>query len=213
LPQATQQMAPSEFHRQLRSLFAFLRILVRDSASGRESVDDYAAHLEGRIGALARIQEILMRAPQEGVDLEEILCGELLAQAVPAKRYHMQGPDIRIGREAATAIAMTFHELVTNAMTYGAFASEQGRADIRWAIEPQDANGVECLALEWVEHGVGLDPASTGYQGFGRELIERMLPYELNARTAFQFAEDGVHIELFVPAIAEALIWRRSPEE
>ena len=211
MSQAPKQMAPSEFHRQLRSLFAFLRILVRDSAIGRESVDDYAAHLEGRIGALARIQEMLMRAPKEGVDLEEILCSELLAQAVPDNRYQTHGLDIRIGAESATAIAMTFHELVTNAMTYGAFNSEHGHAKIRWDIERQDDG--EWLKLEWTERGVALNGSRTGYQGFGRELIERMLPYELNARTRFQLSDDGVDIQLLVPATAEALTWSRGPEE
>lgn len=204
------QMQPSEAHRQLRSLFAFLRILIRDSAAGRQSVDDYRAHLEGRISALARVHEMLLRAPEEGVDLQEMVCAEVLAQAVPDDQYRVEGPDVRIGREAAPSLALALHELAMNAGSHGAFATRNGRADVAWqVVQEQDASW---LRLEWVEHGVALDGAPMR-PGFGRELIERMLPYELNAKTSFRFSRDGVHVELLVPAAAEAVIWRRSTNE
>src|SRR6185437_265028 len=57
------ETTPAEFQRQLRGLFAVLRTLVRQTTQGRETVEDYAARLEGRIGALARVHEMLMRAP------------------------------------------------------------------------------------------------------------------------------------------------------
>jgi two-component sensor histidine kinase len=204
------QMQTSECHRQLRSLFAFLRILVRDSTAGRESVEDYNAHLEGRISALSRVHEMLMRAPEEGVDLAEMVCAEVLAEAVPEDQYRVDGPDIRIAREAAPSVALALHELATNAGSHGAFATRSGRADVRWTVV-QEQNA-PWLRLEWIEHGVALNGAPER-QGFGRELIERMLPYELNARTSFRFAEDGVHVELLVPAAVETANWQPGPNQ
>src|SRR5689334_11471879 len=83
----THQTTPPEFQRQLRSLFATLRTLTRGTLEGRDSTEDYAAHLEGRIGALARAHEMVMRAPPEGTDLQELVCGELLSQAVPQQQF------------------------------------------------------------------------------------------------------------------------------
>src|SRR4051812_33091421 len=60
----TAQDQNAEFRRQLRSLFALLRAIVRRSAEGERSKSDYAAHLEGRIGTLARVHDMLMRAPE-----------------------------------------------------------------------------------------------------------------------------------------------------
>lgn len=203
-------MQSSECHRQLRSLFAFLRILIRDSAGGRQSVDDYSAHLEGRISALARAHEMLMRAPTEGVDLQEMVCAEVLAQTVPDEQYTVDGPEIRIAREAASPVALALHELATNAAVHGAFVNEKGRAEIRWSVVHEDDQ--PWLRLDWVEHGVELN-GGTVRHGFGRELIERMLPYELNARSSFRFAGDGVHVELLVPATVEGVLWRRGANE
>jgi two-component system CheB/CheR fusion protein len=103
----------AEFRRQVRGLFAILRAIVRRSADGDISKSDYVAHLEGRIGALARAHDMLMRAPDEGVDLEEIVHAELLAQAVHSQRYRAFGPDTRVGREAAVPVALAIHELAT----------------------------------------------------------------------------------------------------
>jgi len=67
----------AEFERQLRTHFALLRAMVRRSSEGREeAVEQYAAQLEARIGALARVNEMLMRdSSAMGVDLQDLLRG------------------------------------------------------------------------------------------------------------------------------------------
>jgi|SRR5581483_11232 len=199
-------MTPHEFQRQLRNLFAVLRTLVRQTTDGRDSVDDYAAHLEGRIGALARVHEILMRAPQEGIDLYELVCGELLAQAIPANRFRLGGSEVRIACESVVALALAFHELTVNALTHGAFATTEGRAEISWTIETN--GGRPELHFQWRELATPLPPAPWKTRGFGSEVIERMLSYELNAHTSCGATEQGILVTLLIPASAVGIIWR-----
>ena len=202
---------PREFQRQLRSVFAILRTLVRQTKEGRQSIEDYAAHLEGRIGALARVQEILLRAPDEGADLYELVCGELISQAIPQSRFDARGPEVRITQESAAALTLTFHELTVNAMTHGALATSEGHVRIRWSLRTE--NGRRWLDLAWDELN-GAPPGDiTRKQGFGTELLERMLPYELGARPARTCAEDGIRIRLQIPAAAGGLIWRSANGE
>ena len=200
------QTTPAEFERQLRSLFSVLRTLVRRTVEGRDSVQDFAAHLEGRIGCLARIHAMLLRAPEEGVDLHELVCGELLAQAVQEEQSTIRGPDIRIARESAAAFALVFHELTMNALVHGALGDARGTVEISWSTA--SANGTEYLHLDWREHGARLTELSPPHKGFGTELLERMLPYELSAIARIEFLPEGAHIELHVPALAEATSWR-----
>jgi two-component system CheB/CheR fusion protein len=55
------------------------------------------------------------------------------------------------------------------------------------------------LSLEWRETGVpALNPAPTR-QGFGRDLIERGLPYELGAATSLEFLPGGVRCAIELP--------------
>jgi len=139
------QTTPPEFQQQLRRVFATVRTLLRKTRDGHDSVDDYAAHLEGRISALARAHEMLMRAPSEGVDLQELVFGELLSQAVPQQKLHVEGPEIRITREPTTSLALAFHELAMTAITHGAFAKPSGKLEVMWYRLRE--NGTEWLQV------------------------------------------------------------------
>lgn len=186
-----------EFHRQLRSLFAVLRAIVRRTSEGQVSVEAFAAHLEGRIGALARVHEMLMRGPDAGIDLEELTCGEMLAQSVPAHRYKVAGPDIRIAREAATPVALALHEMAVNASIHGAFAAAAGNVEVAW--ERIEREGAPWLRLCWRESGPRPAGDTVRARGFGFELLERTLPYELSARTTLAFGPEGLSVELLIP--------------
>lgn len=208
---APMQPSAAEFHRQLRSLFAVLRTLVRQSSQGRDSVEDFSAHLEGRIGALARVHEMLMRAPADGVDLEEIVCGELLAQSAPMERCFVGGPEIRIARESAGALGLAFHELAVNAISHGALAAPGGRVKVDWSIRGE--NESSWLEVRWTEHEAGLGDRKPSHKGFGVELLERMLPYEISARTTIEFSSHGVHVQLLIAQASATPIWRHGESD
>jgi hypothetical protein len=63
------------------------------------------------------------------------------------------------------------------------------------------------LSLEWRESGVRALDLRPGRSGFGRDLIERGLPYELGATTALEFERGGVRALVELPissSVAEA---------
>ena len=195
-----------EFRRQLRSLFAVLRALVRSSAAGENSKEEFAARLEGRMGALARVHEMLMRAPDDGIDLEELLRDELLAQRVPAASYRVLGPDTRIAAGAATAFSLAFHEMTMNAVLHGALVARDGQLDVNWDHVLQD--GRNWLRLRWRERGAQLRGLAPTTKGFSLELLERTLAYELDACTQIEWLAEGARIQILVPARASATLWR-----
>ena len=56
------------------------------------------------------------------------------------------------------------------------------------------------LVLEWAETGGPASPSRPpGPRGFGRELIEQALPYELDARTSWDVHDGGVHCTIELP--------------
>ena len=55
------------------------------------------------------------------------------------------------------------------------------------------------VVLEWIEKGVVMpsDPTPSR-KGYGMELIQRALPYQLGADTNFEFGRDGVRCSIKV---------------
>jgi two-component system CheB/CheR fusion protein len=115
--------------------------------------------------------------------------GAFLAEAIPDERVEIEGPRVRLGGKVAASLALALHELTTNAIKFGALSVPQGRISVRWNIDSHDAGRVR---VEWQEHGISIVTHAPRAVGFGTELIEKTLPYELRARTALDFAPGGV---------------------
>jgi two-component system, chemotaxis family, CheB/CheR fusion protein len=96
---------------------------------------------------------------------------------------------------------MALHELVTNAAKYGALKQPKGRLTVRWRLETMEERGKPWLHLDWKESRVEMPPLGASPQGTGqgKELIERVLPYQFDAQTTFAFEPDGVHCTISLP--------------
>lgn len=195
----------TEFRRHSPRLFAVLRAIVRRSADGVQSKGDYAALLEGRIGALARVQDMWLRAPTQGVDLEALVRAELLAQAIPTERCRVEGPDTSLRGEAPLPIALALHELSVNAVVHGAFLGARGTLEVTWSHVERE--GREWLRIVWQECDSRAFADPPPARGFGLDLIESMLPDELGARTRVSWPSPGVRIEIGIPADHRAPSW------
>jgi two-component sensor histidine kinase len=70
-------------------------------------------------------------------------------------------------------LTLAFHELATNALTYGALTTPQGRITVSW--EHVERGGAPWLLVDWREEGAPPRPPSAR-RGFGSELIEARIP-------------------------------------
>jgi two-component sensor histidine kinase len=200
-----EQRISADVQHPLRNNLALLRSILRRSHETAESAEYFAMHLEARIGALTRIQAALGVAAAAGVDLEELVRTELIASAAAEQRCVVQGPAVRLHGRCAELLALTVHELATNSLKFGALAAVSGRLLVRWSV----TEGPARLQLGWSERGVTIASAAPRRRGFGQELIEHSLPYELGARTGLRFTPGGVSCDIEIPLQAGA--WTMGP--
>lgn len=186
----------SELQHRSRNVLAVVRSIIRRSGDTAESQEDFASHLEARVSALARTQGALTLHEHEGPELEDLVRAELAANAVRDKQVVIEGPSLRMAPRAAEAMALALHELTTNAVKFGALTTPKGRITVSWTIESMP---VPALRWRWIESNVHIARTETARRGFGRELIERVLPYELGAVTRFTIAPDGARCEIELP--------------
>ncbi|WP_243369274.1 sensor histidine kinase [Microvirga solisilvae] len=186
------QLLLAELQHRVRNTLGVIRSIARRTAATSETAEDYAMHLEGRIDAFARVQAAVTRDPEAGLDLEMLVADELRAVAAHEgdQVKSISGPEIRLRAKSAETLALAIHELGTNAVKYGALSSERGRIQVKWAVgrrgdDPQ-------LVFEWIETGVSLSNDTPRRRGFGTELIEKVLSYELGGEAVLDFTPDGL---------------------
>jgi two-component system, chemotaxis family, CheB/CheR fusion protein len=140
-----------------------------------------------------------------GADLGELVAKQLAHYLSGSeKRFHIEGPRVRLPQQFAVPLALALHELATNAAKHGALAKPEGRVDLTWSQTRGPRNKLRIL---WRESGAGpVSPPSS--MGFGSTLIERGMA---GARVERRFEPDGVvcTIEIdLTPARSRAAVAR-----
>ena len=193
-----------ELQHRVRNTLAAMRTLIRRSARTSESVDAYVMHLEGRLDAMARVQNAFVRNPTGGIDLGLLVADELAAvDAREGERVRIDGPSVQLHPRAAEPFGLALHELATNALKFGALSKPSGRIAVTWRIEERD--GGRRLRFDWVETGVPLGDTAPAHRGFGRTVLEEMLPHNLKARTTLAFTPQGLHGAIDLPLTERVL--------
>lgn len=192
-----QRDAPGELRHRLRSTIGLLRSIIRMSADTGRDHASYVAHLQDRVDAISRAQAL---ADQTGeVSLQTLLTDELLQYGVSeGERLLLSGPDMRLQPRAGQVFALAIHELAVNAVEHGALGADRGRVEVSWSVV--EAGPERSVAFVWKELGAAARPAEPRHQGFGTEILTRMLPYELGAETQVGVAHDGWRCTVRFPA-------------
>jgi two-component sensor histidine kinase len=108
------------------------------------------------------------------------------------ERFAIEGPDVDLPPKAAVSLALTVHELSTNAVKYGALSAPGGQVDISWsAVDGR-------LHFVWRESG-GPEVSEPARRGFGTRMIERGLAAELDGTAAIEFRTAGVVCTIDAP--------------
>lgn len=194
-----QQVLIDELLHRTRNLLAVVRNIARQTLGRGGSVDTFSE----RLSALGRVQNLVTLAATDAVDLRELITLEFDAHgALGSGQVTIEGPPVALRLGQVQTFALALHELSTNAVKHGALKVPEGRLAVRWRIIQRPA-GAGQLVLDWVETGLRLDPAAVAGQGYGRELIERALTFDLQARTRFEIAPGGatcrIEVDLILP--------------
>lgn len=203
--QERQQVLLAELQHRTRNLLAVVQAIAHQTRRTSGSLDDFETEFESRLRALSRVQGLLPQAERGMVDLRTLVEAELAAlggNTDVAAKVTVSGPSVRLPAGAVQALALALHELATNAVKYGALGQPSGKLTVTWRVAAEkDQSWVE---LDWREAGVRMPPPGTPRRrGYGSELIERALRYQLRARTRLDFRNDGVRCSISVPVPAD----------
>ena len=155
---------------------------------------DFKRAIEGRIQALANVHSLFVKSRWIGAELSTIAKQELTPYTQNNEsRVSIDGPEVLLEPNSAQAIAVTLHELATNAAKYGALSATQGQIEVKWS---HTADGR--LILLWTETG-GPPVKTPTRQGFGGKVIEGMIE-QLKGQTRFDWHPEGLVCEITLQA-------------
>ena len=177
-----------EAEHRSKNLLANVQAMV--NLSQADAVGDLKKAIEGRIQALANVHSLFVATRWIGAELSTIAEQELAPYSGTGKhRVRIDGPQVLLEPNAAQAIAVTLHELATNAGKYGALSMADGQIELIWSHE---ADGR--LRLRWSENGGPAVNAPTR-KGFGGRIMEQMIG-QLKGKTRFDWNPEGLVCEI-----------------
>ncbi len=176
-------------HRSKNQL-TLLVSLANRLARGQKSIDGYRDALVERLLALSASQDLLMQNDGQAIELGKLIQTQIKSfDSEKHKRISSSGPAVMVSPENARSIGMAIHELGTNAAKYGALAGPRGSVTIAWKVLTGHTKFIE---LSWVESG-GPPVKQPQSSGFGRTLIEKIVPLQLNGVTDVQYLPEGFY--------------------
>jgi PAS domain S-box-containing protein len=150
--------------------------------------------IAGRIQALANVHSLFVESRWIGAELATIATQELAPYAEEDEtRVRIEGQPVLLEPNTAQAIAVTLHELATNAAKYGSLSAGHGQIALTWQHRDDGR-----LILRWTETG-GPPVKPPTRQGFGSRVIDRLIG-QLNGEVRFDWRPQGLVCEIGVKA-------------
>jgi len=179
-----------ELDHRAKNLLAVIQSIVRLSRA--PTIGEFVAAVEGRILALSRAHTLLSETRWASVDLKRLV-DEEMAPFTSGQQANLvvDGPPIALTPAMAQPVAMVLHELLTNAVKYGALSVPHGRINLDWAFEG------DSLVLRWIESG-GPPAKAPKKSGFGISVISASLQ-NFSGNVIFEWRPDGLRCDIRIP--------------
>ncbi|MEX4006042.1 sensor histidine kinase [Neoaquamicrobium sediminum] len=195
------QLLLREMNHRVKNLFAIASGMITMTARTAPSVKEMSERLRGRLGALAKAHELIRSAIATDADSSQQSSLRSLVEEVTrphvefadGRQLSISGPEVWLGKDASTSLALIFHELATNASKYGALHSHDGAIAIEWVVVADQ------LELHWKETVADREIHPPTLEGFGSKLANSSATGQLRGEISYDWRASGVHIHFRLP--------------
>jgi len=182
----------AELGHRMKNTQAIVQAIARQTLRGLADEAALNAFTQ-RLIALSSAHDILLKQDWQAAPLKSVI-EAVLAHHIEANRFHLDGPDFRIGPQAVLSLSLMMHELATNAIKHGSISVPDGRVDISWSVQGEGEDAI--LRMRWSERD-GPPAVAPVRFGFGSRLIQG--GFSGNGQAKLQFLPTGLVGEFEVP--------------
>lgn len=185
------RLLSKELNHRVANTFTIMNSMIRHASKKTSSVEQLAETLTERLAALARSNRVLVAEEAERSSLLEILNMELEAFSGWQRRISISGETrVWFSGEASEALALIFHELLTNAVKHGALSVPSGRVD----VTVSQGSGRQ-VCVKWTESG-GPSLAGERRKGIGSTILQNAMRDQ--GTVTLDFAPDGLICDIVI---------------
>jgi two-component sensor histidine kinase len=159
-----QYLLAKELHHRIQNLFTVVQGVVRFSLPGEGTPPESAIRkrILDRLQSMSVANRAITESMGDGVRLLELINGEI--RGFESRVDISGGVGLVLGPQLTQDFSMILHELLTNALKYGALSVAKGRVSIRLDWVPS------VLTFTWQESG-GPRVSEPGASGFGSRIL------------------------------------------
>lgn len=192
----------NELNHRVKNTLATVQSIVEQTLRSAGVDAHVRGDLTDRLIALARAHNVLVSESWAGADLDVLIADVLAPHDRTPSPFELDGPPVRLHPSQAVTLSMSLHELITNALKYGALSVTEGRVEIAWNLA-HDGHGARHLVLVWKERGGPpvIQPTRTG---FGSRMLRSAFASQPGGRAELLFGPEGVTCVLAAGLIDDA---------
>jgi CHASE1-domain containing sensor protein/two-component sensor histidine kinase len=194
---AEKDLMLQEMRHRIKNSITRVLAIARQTSASSTSLGEFTESFSARLQAMAASQDMLTRSRWQKAELGDLLRMELeqvFGKAVPEDA--LGGPKVLLNEKATQALGLTFHELATNALKYGAIGNSAFTLVVTWTVERSPSE--RRLRLRWQESGAPWQEQERS-AGFGTILIDMNITRELKGKITRDFCDGGVSIDIDIP--------------
>jgi len=195
LAEEARDMVTGEMQHRIKNLFSLTSALTAIASRATGSKEAMADDLMRRLAALSVAHDLIHPAASEeqrAVSLQDLLAVLLKAYApdgTGSQRVSISAPEVLVGEQAITSVAMIVHELATNSAKYGALSAAEGQLDVSCTAGDSDVDMV------WTERGGPLLAMPAAPDGFGSKLTTRVIEH-IGGSISRDWTHEGIIVSL-----------------
>jgi len=192
--EAEKDILLGETRHRMKNLLAAIRAIANGTVTEDRTAAEYRDTFLGRFQALMDAQDLSLSGRSE-IDFADLVRdARVLAGSEP---FAAQGPSVFVSASQVVPLKLILHELVINAMKYGALSTEAGSVVVNWAVEPA-SDGQRRLVIDWREEN-GPPVTAPTRVGFGSRLIEFSVTQDLQGAAELLFPAEGFRCSISAP--------------
>jgi two-component sensor histidine kinase len=185
-----------ELAHRSKNLLQVIQGIARQTAESTVSTEQFVSRFNGRIYSLSRAHDVLTDADWRGARIFDLVRSQVALYAQPrSENILIDGENGFLRPNAAQYVGLAVHELVTNAVRYGALSSNEGIVEVRFEKIAEDP---ALYRFAWRERN-GPKVRMPRGRSFGLLMLGEVVPTSVGGAAHLDFDPAGLRYQLTIP--------------